>query len=170
MTRIPYSLLCATTMNMDVTEITLVILVGIWVLLFSVRFIIRNFSLKSYILRFIHFCYCVIIFHKKAFLVGVLLISLSGYLPYVRRFPCGICKKSVNRNAVCCDICNKRVHIYCSNITRYCYRKLQKNETPWYCKICTRWAMPFCNLADHQLEVLMLGKLITFPKLILSNN
>ena len=150
-------------MNMDVTEITLVILVGIRGLLFSVRFIIIHF-------RFIHFCYCVIIFHKKAFLGRVLLISLFGYLPYVRSFPCGICKKSVNRNAVCCDICNKRVHIYCNNITRYCYRKLQKNETPWYCKICTRWVMPFCNLADHQLEVLMLGKLITFPKLILSNN
>ena len=45
-----------------------------------------------------------------------------------------------------------------------------ENETPWYCKICISWAMPFCNLADHQLEVLMLGKLITFPKLILSNN
>ena len=45
-----------------------------------------------------------------------------------------------------------------------------ESETPWYCKICISWAMPFCNLADHQLEVLMLGKLITFPKLILSNN
>ena len=91
----------------------------------------------------------------------------------MKKFPCGICKKTVaaNHNVVCCDICNKWVHISCNNITRYCCRKLQKDETPWYCKIFLgQEAMPFNNLTDHQLEAFMLGKLITSPKLIQSNN
>ena len=41
---------------------------------------------------------------------------------------------------------------------------------PWYCKICLGQAMLFSNLTDHQLEAFMLGKLITSPKLIQSNN
>ena len=90
----------------------------------------------------------------------------------MKKFPCGICKKTVaaNHNAVCCDICNKWVHISCNNITRYCYRKLQKDGTPWYCKICLGQTIPFSNLTAHQLEAFMLGKLITSPKLMQSNN
>ena len=42
---IPYSLVCATTMNMEVIEPTLVILVGTLALLYFVRFIIKIFSL-----------------------------------------------------------------------------------------------------------------------------
>ena len=90
----------------------------------------------------------------------------------MEKFPYGICKKTAaaNYNAACCDICNKWIHISCDNITRYCYRKLQKDKTPWYCKICLGQTIPFSNLADHQLEVFMLCKLITSPKLIQSNN
>ena len=88
----------------------------------------------------------------------------------MKKFPCGFCKKTVaaNHNAVCCDICNKWVHISCNNITRYCYRKLQKDEMPWYCEICLGQAMPFSNLTDNQLEAFMLDKL-TSPKLIQYN-
>ena len=83
-------------------------------------------------------------------------------------FPCGICEKTVagSCNVVCCDICNKWVNISCNNNTRYCYRKLQKDETPWYCKIWSRQVMLFNNL----IEALMLGKLPTSPKLMVSNN
>ena len=90
----------------------------------------------------------------------------------MKKFPCGISETTVvaNHNAICCDICNKWVHISCNNITRYCDRKLQKGETPWYCKICIRQAMPFSNLTDHKLEVFIFGKLITSPKLIPSNH
>ena len=76
-------------------------------------------------------------------------------------------KKTVagNYSTVCCDICNKWVYISCNGITRYCYRRLQKEETTWYCKICLRQAMLFNNLTDHQSEVLLLGKLLTSPNL-----
>ena len=46
---------------------------------------------------------------------------------------------------------------------------MQKDEAPWYCKVCLRQAIPFNNLTGHQLEALMLGKLLTSPKLVLSN-
>ena len=76
LTTIPYSPLCTTTMNMEVIEPTLVMLIDTWTLLYFVRFTIRNFSLKCSIFRFIHFCCCVVISNKKAFLGRVLLISL----------------------------------------------------------------------------------------------
>ena len=111
---------------------------------------------------------------RKRFLAGFCLsYSLAMYhRDCMKKFPCGIFKKAVpsNHNAVYCDICTKWVHISCNNITRYCYRKLQKDETPWHCKICLGQAMPFSNLTGHQLEAFMLGKLITSLKLIQSNN
>ena len=87
------------------------------------------------------------------------------------KFPRGICKKTAaaNHNAVCCDLCIKWVHKSCNNTTRYCYRKLLKDEMSWHCKICIIQTMLFSNLTDHQLETFLLGKLIISPKLILSN-
>ena len=88
------------------------------------------------------------------------------------KYPCGVCEKNVahNHNAVCCDICQKWVHISCNNISRYCYKKLQKDTSPWYCKTCIKTIMPYSNLTDHQLEAFMLGKIITSPSLTLIEN
>ena len=60
-------------------------------------------------------------------------------------------KKNVasNHNAIWCDICNKWVHISCNNISRYCYRKLQKDSTPWYCKNCLKQVLPYNKLTDY---------------------
>ena len=87
------------------------------------------------------------------------------------KFPCNICEKSVasNHNAICCDICNKWVHISCNNISRYCYRKLQKDSTPWYCKKCLKQVLPYNKLTDYQLKALMLGKVLTSPKPLSTN-
>ena len=81
-------------------------------------------------------------------------------------FPCNVYKKTDSRsqNAVCCDVCNKWVHISCNNICRYCYRKLQKASTPWYCKNCLKQILPFNKLTDYQLKALMLGEVLTSPK------
>ena len=88
------------------------------------------------------------------------------------KFPCNICEKNVasNHNAICCDICNKWVHISCNNISRYCYRKLQKDSTPWYCKNCLKQVLPYNKLTDYQLKALMLGKVLTSPKLLSTND
>ena len=170
LTTIPYSLLYAATMNMEIIVPSLVILVGTRALFYLFKFIIRNFSFKCSIFTFIHFCCCVI-FHKKLF-SGRDLTLWPWKKAYMKKFPCGICEKAVaaNHYVVCCDICITWVHISCNSITRYCYRKLQKDETPCYCKICIRQVMSLSNLTNRQLEAFILGKLITSPKLILANN
>ena len=86
-----------------------------------------------------------------------------------QKFPCSICPKNVakNHNAVCCDICNLWVCIKCNNITKYCYRKLQNDKKPWYCKKCIKNIVPFSQLSDSQVNKLMLGTLMTSPKQII---
>ena len=90
------------------------------------------------------------------------------------KFPCEkkICEKTAvsNHNAICCDICNKWVHIFCNNISSYYYRKLQKDSTPWYCKNCLKQVLPYNKLTDYQLKALMLGKVLTSPKLLSTND
>ena len=80
------------------------------------------------------------------------------------KFPCNICEKNVasNHNAICCDICNKWVHISYNNISR-----LQKDSTPWY---CLKQVLPFNKLTDYQLKALMLGKVLTSSKLLSTND
>ena len=85
------------------------------------------------------------------------------------KFLCNICEKNVasNHNAKCCDICNKWVLIsWCI----YYYRKLQKDSTPWYCKNCLKQLLPYNKLTDYQLIALMLGRVVTSPKLLLTND
>ena len=87
-------------------------------------------------------------------------------------FSCNICEKAVasNHNAISCDTCNKWVHISCNNISRYCYRKLQKSNTPWYCKNCLKQVPPLNKLTDYQLKALMSVKVLTSPKLLSTND
>ena len=89
-----------------------------------------------------------------------------------QKFPCSICPKNVskNHNAVCCDICNLWVHIKCNNVTKYCYRKLQNDREPWYCKKCIKNTVPFSQLSDNQINNLMLGSLMTSRKQIIQEN
>ena len=91
---------------------------------------------------------------------------------YLTIWPCNVTSKTVaaNHSVVCCDIYNKWVHTSYNNVTRYCYRKLQKVEIPWHCKISIRQAMLFSNPTDHHLEAFALCKSITSLKLIQSNN
>ena len=88
------------------------------------------------------------------------------------KFPRYICEKNVasNHNAICCDICNKWVHIFCNSISRYCCRKLQKYSTPWYCENWLKQVLPYNKLIDYQLKALMLGKVLTLPKLLSTND
>ena len=88
------------------------------------------------------------------------------------KFPCGICSKNVTNNhyAVYCDICKVWVHIKCNDITKYCYRKLEKSEDPWFCKNCIKDIAPFLELSQNQLEKIFIGKLVTSPKNILKEN
>lgn len=71
------------------------------------------------------------------------------------KFPYLICCKTVakHHNTVCCDICNKWVHIACNNMNTNIYPKLRNCKAPWYCK---KKSMPFSeSLKNFQSKELI---------------
>ena len=68
--KIPYSLLCAITMNIDVTEPTLVILVGTRALLFLAWCILRIFALNILYLGLCVFVVVLLSLIRRCFLEG----------------------------------------------------------------------------------------------------
>ena len=86
-------------------------------------------------------------------------------------YPCSVCSKTVakNYNTVCCNKCDMWVHIVCKNLSKYCYRKLQKDNSPWFCVDCLKKEMLFSDLSDNQLKIFMSGKTIVSPNLVKEN-
>ena len=78
-------------------------------------------------------------------------------------YPCGVCSKIVakNHNAVCCDKCDMWVHMVCN---KYGYRKLQKDNSPWFC--VSEKEMPLSNLSNNQFKTFVSGKTIISPSLV----
>ena len=81
-------------------------------------------------------------------------------------FPCSVCEKPVgiNHEAVCCDKCNKWVHIRCNNICKKSYRCLKKDPTPWYCKLCIRSKFAFSDLNNTEFDHLTTNRTIIHKK------
>ena len=90
----------------------------------------------------------------------------------IPKFPCSVCYKAVakNHNTVCCDSCNLWVHIKCNNLTKFCYRKMQTSQEPWYCKNSIKQILPFSELSDSQLSRVTKENLISSPKKIIQDN
>ena len=82
-------------------------------------------------------------------------------------FPCNVCSKPVAKNhkAVCCDKCDKWVHIGCNRINTYTYRKLQKSNSPWFCYQCFKKEIPFAEVSDNVLKNIFEGKELVSPNL-----
>ena len=76
--------------------------------------------------------------------------KISYYLMVM--FPCSVCKKpvAINQEAVCCDLCNRWVHIHCKSICKKTCRGLKKDPTPWFCKSCMQKEIPFSNINDTE--------------------
>ena len=55
------------------------------------------------------------------------------------KFPCKICKKSVNSNhrSIQCDLCDNWIHLKCNNLNDIDYNVLKNSNEPWYCISCT---------------------------------
>ena len=82
------------------------------------------------------------------------LLFLSGDVhinPGPVQFPCGTCKRSVNRNhrAVMCDACDLWYHIGCVGISHCEYfRYLSLSDFNWICQCACSvnyYAMKFCH-------------------------
>lgn len=61
------------------------------------------------------------------------------------KYPCGACAGPVssNQKAVCCDVCNKWLHIRCVGISVSAYSDLQNSPDTWACTNCLYEALPF---------------------------
>ena len=84
---------------------------------------------------------------------------------------CDNCSKIVAKNykAVCCNKSNMWVHMVCNNQSKYCCRKLQNDNSPWFCLNCLGKAMSFTNLSNNQFKTFMSGKTILLPCLVEEN-
>ena len=97
-------------------------------------------------------------------------------LPYIlcqfdTSYPCDFSSKIIakNHNAVCCDKCDMRIYIVCNNLSKYYYRKLQKDKYPKLYANCLRKEMAFSNLSENQLKNFMSWKTIISPSLVEEN-
>ena len=78
----------------------------------------------------------------------------------VVKSPCGICQKAVGKkhNAICCDLCNKWIHIACNNLDKKTYRGLQGSTMKWFCLTCIKQEIPFTSQTNLELERVLSGK------------
>ena len=60
-------------------------------------------------------------------------------------FPCGVYSKTVanHHKELCCDSCDKWVYIKCNFLNKMTCKKLQKDNSLWFCLNCTKDQLPF---------------------------
>ena len=81
------------------------------------------------------------------------------------KFPCAQCNKNVGKRhrAVCCDICDKWIHIKCNLLNLNDYKRLQNDTSPFFCIKCTSSIFPFGNITNNEFYPLV-TKGILFPE------
>ena len=54
--------------------------------------------------------------------------------------------------AICCDLCNKWIHIACNNLDKKTYINLQSSEIKWFCMPCLKKELPFNSISSQHSE------------------
>ena len=80
------------------------------------------------------------------------------------KFPCGVCKKSVNKNhrTLQCDICSRWVHIKCDLINKTNYSLLENSIELWFCINCINTNTPYSNIPNNELKLINQGSNYNF--------
>ena len=71
-------------------------------------------------------------------------------------FPCGVCQRAVAKShrAICCDICQKWIHIKCNNLDKNDYKFFQENtDEQFFCVNCVAENIPFSKLNNNQFVI-----------------
>ena len=87
--------------------------------------------------------------------------KLKFICSYCQDFSCPKCNKAVfsHQNGICCDHCQKWLHLKCTNINKIDYFNLEGKD--WVCSFC--FSPPFAHLNDEQfLEMMMDNPLAKF--------
>ena len=68
------------------------------------------------------------------------------------KYPCAKCNRNVAKRhkAICCDICDKWIHIKCNLLNFNDYKKLQNDPSPFYCIQCTSTIFPYGKLTNNE--------------------
>ena len=70
--------------------------------------------------------------------------------------PCGVCHKAVGENhrAICCDICEKWIHIKCNDLNNNDYKFFQENsDEQFICVNCIAENIPFSKLNNNEFTI-----------------
>ena len=80
------------------------------------------------------------------------------------KFPCGICEKPVanNHQAINCDKCCLWIHIKCNKINKETYIYLMRENSHWYCMLCTKTFLPYSLLIDNEFKQTVIGRQVKF--------
>ena len=80
------------------------------------------------------------------------------------KFPCGICEKPVanNHQAINCDKCGLWIHIKCNKINKQTYIYLMRENSHWYCMLCTKTFLPYSVLIDNEFKQTVIGRQVKF--------
>ena len=80
------------------------------------------------------------------------------------KFPCGICEKPVanNHQAINCDKCGLWIHIKRSKINKQTYIYLMRENSHWYCMLCTKTFLPYSLLIDNEFKQTVFGRQVKF--------
>ena len=78
--------------------------------------------------------------------------------------PCGVCHKAVGENhrAICCDICEKWIHIKCNNLNNNDYKFFQENsDEQFICVNCIAENIQFSKLNNNEFTISEKKELLT---------
>ena len=56
---------------------------------------------------------------------------------------CLVCKKYVNSDCICCNICDQWLHFRCSNLSKSQFFLLSQSNEPYFCYSCLMQVIPF---------------------------
>ena len=87
-------------------------------------------------------------------------------------YPCSVCLRNVNNNhrAICCDICDRWVHIRCNLLDEKYYNKIKNDPKQlFYCISCIKDNMPFTKLSDPEYYAVV-KKGVVFSDEVIKNN
>ena len=55
---------------------------------------------------------------------------------------CLVCKKYVNSDCICCNICDQWLHFRCSNLSKSQFILLSQSNEPYFCYSCLMQVIP----------------------------
>ena len=65
---------------------------------------------------------------------------------------CLVCKKDVNSDCICCNICDQWLNFRCSKLTKSQFFLLSQSNEPYFCYSCLIQIIPFSFVNKKELN------------------